>query len=169
MSNVLIGIIGVILFIGLALAGALILGDDFRNASSSSKAAAIMNGVGQISDAANMYRLKMGAPLRSGDIMQLAPRFIRARPTNVVGDGWNYDMRDSGGFMNGDAYVAETGMPLTPAMRQVCIEIAQDNGMPLASDGGPIQSSTLPSQQTGCFQATGWGDVSNMYLVYKRI
>ena len=40
MSNVLIGIIGVILFIGLALAGALFLGPRFQAATISSKASA---------------------------------------------------------------------------------------------------------------------------------
>lgn len=35
----------VILFIGLALAGALILGDDFRSATSSTKAATLMSNI----------------------------------------------------------------------------------------------------------------------------
>lgn len=63
MSNVLIGIIGVILFIGLALAGALFLGPRFQESSNSSKAAAVMQSVAQVAQATNLYQLQEGRPL----------------------------------------------------------------------------------------------------------
>jgi hypothetical protein len=88
MSNVLIGIIGVILFIGLALAGALILGDDFRSANADSKAAAIQQQLKQVADAATMARLKTGAPVLVGPVdasSPLIPRFLKAPPVNPVG------------------------------------------------------------------------------------
>jgi len=61
MSNVLIGIIGVILFIGLALAGALFLGDRFSNSRTQSEAARYMSEGSQISKAYEMFRLNEGA------------------------------------------------------------------------------------------------------------
>ena len=63
MSNVLIGIIGVILFIGLALAGALFLGPRFQEATQNSKAAATVQVVDQIANAARMYQVQEGATL----------------------------------------------------------------------------------------------------------
>lgn len=60
MSNVLIGIIGVILFIGLALAGALFLGDRFSNSRTQSEAARYMSEGSQISKAYEMFRLNEG-------------------------------------------------------------------------------------------------------------
>jgi hypothetical protein len=88
LSNVLIGIIGVILFIGLALAGALILGDDFRTANADSKAAAIQQQLKQVSDAVSMARLKTGAPVLVGPVnasSPLIPRFLKGAPVNPIG------------------------------------------------------------------------------------
>jgi len=58
MSNVLIGIIGVILFIGLALAGALFLGPRFQESTNNSKAAAQVQAMQQIVNAIDMYRVQ---------------------------------------------------------------------------------------------------------------
>ncbi len=55
MSNVLIGIIGVILFIGLALAGALFLGPRFQEATLNSKTAAMAQAMSQVANASEMY------------------------------------------------------------------------------------------------------------------
>ena len=89
MSNVLIGIIGVILFIGLALAGALILGDDFQSSSSASKAAAVVQGLQQTSNAYSMQVLKTGAPIMSdqGETVVatlIAGKRLKAAPVNPV-------------------------------------------------------------------------------------
>jgi len=86
-SNVLIGIIGVILFIGLALAGALILGDDFRSSSASSKASSIMSQLQQQTSAAQMWRLKGGnmtVPMGRGQFLQ--PRFMKSTARNPSPD-----------------------------------------------------------------------------------
>jgi hypothetical protein len=74
MSNVLIGIIGVILFIGLALAGALFLGDRFSNSRTQGEAARYMSEGSQISKAYEMYRINEGA-----------------YPTGLKSDGTAYD------------------------------------------------------------------------------
>ena len=58
MSNVLIGIIGVILFIGLALAGALFLGPRFQQSTNNSKASASVQAVSQVGNAANMANVQ---------------------------------------------------------------------------------------------------------------
>jgi len=58
MSNVLIGIIGVILFIGLALAGTLFLGPRFQESTNNSKASAQIQAMQQIVNAIDMYRVQ---------------------------------------------------------------------------------------------------------------
>lgn len=63
MSNVLIGIIGVILFIGLALAGALFLGPRFQESQLRSEASATTSSIAQVVAAANLYRLNEGRPM----------------------------------------------------------------------------------------------------------
>jgi hypothetical protein len=60
MSNVLIGIIGVILFIGLALAGALFLGPRFQQSKLQGQVAAVTMQVDQISKAYDMYKTMEG-------------------------------------------------------------------------------------------------------------
>jgi hypothetical protein len=88
LSNVLIGIIGVILFIGLALAGALILGDDFKSASSASQAAALMSQLKQAADAADMRRLKTGiSTIPATETSFLVPRFLKTPAVNPTSLG----------------------------------------------------------------------------------
>ncbi len=92
MSNVLIGIIGVILFIGLALAGALILGDDFRTARRDSRATALVSQMQQISQSLEMYRLKTGASfpaeVQLNTDSRMIPRFMKAPYIEPEGKGW---------------------------------------------------------------------------------
>jgi len=81
-SNVLIGIIGVILFIGLALAGALFLGPRFQESTNNSKAAAMVQSVSQVAHAVNLYELQEGRKLPDGSPTLLAPSYIKTIPVN---------------------------------------------------------------------------------------
>src|SRR3546814_10250090 len=60
MSNVLIGIIGVILFIGLALAGALFLGERFLGTKTDSEAARFIAEGAQIANAYELFGIQEG-------------------------------------------------------------------------------------------------------------
>jgi hypothetical protein len=83
MSNVLIGIIGVILFIGLALAGALFLGPRFQESTSNSDAAAVMSSLKQAADAAEMWRVQEGKQyVPATDTSFLAPGYLKRRLAN---------------------------------------------------------------------------------------
>ncbi len=77
MSNVLIGIIGVILFIGLALAGALFLGERFSNSRTQAEAARYMSEGSQISKAYEMFRLNEGV-YPDGDLASTDPIYTGA-------------------------------------------------------------------------------------------
>jgi len=111
-SNVLIGIIGVILFIGLALAGALILGDDFKSSSRDAKATALIAQMQQVSQAVEMYRLKTGTDFPSyaqiNTDARMVPRFLKTPYVEPEGKGWPvvYDFAQGRyvilGALNGD-------------------------------------------------------------------
>ena len=143
MSNVLIGIIGVILFIGLALAGALILGDDFRSSTNESKAAASVQILAQIAAAANMRQLKLGAPVNAGLASQLSPRFLKSVPTNPTG-GFLPDLHSTTSDYTGPAAYAVMEIRNEGA----CLAINQQMGVaqtvPMLND--------YPAWQAGCYR-----------------
>ena len=77
MSNVLFGLIGVIIFIGLAIAGAVVLGAEFTRSSAATKATRYISELDQIAQAANMYELKTGRRLpATSHTALLSPRFL---------------------------------------------------------------------------------------------
>jgi len=81
MSNVLIGIIGVILFIGLALAGALFLGPRFQAATIDSRAASISALLAQSVDAMHLYTLQEGDTILVGSFQTLIDKgYLKERP-----------------------------------------------------------------------------------------
>ncbi len=132
MSNVLIGIIGVILFIGLALAGALILGDDFRTSSSASKAAAVSQNLRQIAAAVSMYELRTGRTMIASDDNKslLQPRFLSSYPRNNPVNGGTYRINDATANEHPGMPVA---MVITPIgadsrARDACVAIEEQAG-----------------------------------------
>jgi hypothetical protein len=172
MSNVLIGIIGVILFIGLALAGALILGDDFKSASNESKAAAVMTTLSQLSSGANMYNLKTGAPYASDQITSLVPRFVKSIP-GAVGESYIFGFRmSSGPLAGGPMGVALTAWaPGSVQGRAVCAAIAQNHGFVTGSDGEPPAAAGPTAAPAGCIRLNAvWGGVAaGTYVAWSRI
>jgi len=132
-SNVLIGIIGVILFIGLALAGALILGDDFINASASSKAAAVTNQLQQGVQAVTMFQVKTGRTLTPGEYNSqgaalLVPRFLRTMPVNTTGGSGIFAQDISGSTTTGRAYILVATLPREAASKRICEAAAEAAG-----------------------------------------
>jgi uncharacterized protein (UPF0333 family) len=99
MSNVLIGIIGVILFIGLALAGALFLGPRFQESTNNSRASAAVQAVSQVANAVNMYQVQEGKTvsnttpatgLVSGQTAHtelVTGQYLKSVPSNPTGTG----------------------------------------------------------------------------------
>lgn len=89
MSNVLIGIIGVILFIGLALAGALFLGPRFQESQNNAKASAVVQVISQVSNALEMYRVQEGRIYQPANpllpMIGLVGTYLRSDPANPTG------------------------------------------------------------------------------------
>jgi hypothetical protein len=108
-SNVLIGIIGVILFIGLALAGALFLGPRFQEASNSAKASSATQTIAQVANAVHMYEVQEGTPVvpsaanttlgtkTEQSYKQLVEGgYLKSVPTNPTSSGTVYVSVESG-------------------------------------------------------------------------
>ena len=89
MSNVLIGIIGVILFIGLALAGALFLGPRFQDSRSTSVGAATVQAVTQIGSAIVLRNTEASGRLEAGvdpEVLRVGS-YLKSVPSNPSGGG----------------------------------------------------------------------------------
>lgn len=168
MSNVLIGIIGVILFIGLALAGALILGDDFRSATNETQAAAAVAQLQQVKAAADMWKLKTGqSTIMNQDTTFLVPRFLKIRAQNPTRFGtanptsyphatrFNNDLcpdaTNEGGSIPASHIQIAVGQGATGDA--ICQAIADQQA------GGVIDTAVRPTRAMGCarFDATQCG------------
>lgn len=182
MSNVLIGIIGVILFIGLALAGALILGDDFRTASSASQAASVMSQLKQTADAADMRKLKLGvaySPSIPSDF--LVPRFLKSPAVNTT----SWAAANRGVYMsqiefNNNVYGDSGPEPAVAALyvhavigplgdeksKATCQSISETYGLATIPDFTGNNFPT-PAAPTGCIIAQSVS--GTYYIAYQRM
>ena len=145
MSNVLIGIIGVILFIGLALAGALFLGPRFQESTNNSRASAAVQAVAQVASAANMYRVQEGRG--SLDVSELiTDGYLKSAPANPTSGGLPAVMTGDRDTITGRYVVMELG----DNGAAICDAINKQSGVettPEFSDGAV--DSTAGTQ--GCF------------------
>ncbi len=139
LSNVIIGIIGVILFIGLAVAGASILGTDFMTANASSKASIVTSHLQQISQASQGLKARRGATVPSNAASfgngLVAQNALRSVPVNPMAPGNPYLAANSAfGQSAADAsYVYTVIGPVSDSRsRDVCFTIEEAAGNPNA-------------------------------------
>lgn len=185
MSNVLIGIIGVILFIGLALAGALILGDDFRGASSASQGAALMSQLKQASDAGMMWKLKTGAgQLPSIETNFLVPRFLKTPAINPTSKSvaapsayWYAPQFNNNLYLDGyrepnpaAKYVLAPIGPLGDSRaKDTCQAISETYGQDTILNYAG-NSDPAPSAEAGCaLVAAAVGSYPTWYTAFQRV
>jgi type II secretory pathway pseudopilin PulG len=155
MSNVLIGIIGVILFIGLALAGALFLGPRFQESTNNARASASVQAVSQVASAANMFEVQEGRTAQvisdaTPDNDDLVERnYLKSVPQNPTG---------------GDAPVLVPGSLVTMELGnnsdKVCAAIAAQTGGSILAD----EAAAAAGAPSGCY-----GDGTAGYNAYARI
>ncbi len=171
MSNVLIGIIGVILFIGLALAGALFLGPRFQEATLNSKASATVQAVSQLASAAQMYRMQEGTAFVAGAVDDLrAKGYIKAIPGNPAQPAWTFDARTEDGNFGGPASNVGMGIPNTVQGKRICAAIARQVGQD-TPNGDPESLATYPARPVGCFLLSeNLGTIDKgLYIAFARI
>ncbi|RSV33129.1 hypothetical protein [Sphingomonas sp. ABOLH] len=175
MSNVLIGIIGVILFIGLALAGALFLGPRFQESSNNAKASAIVNQMQQISAAIEMYQITTGTTMMasnfSTNVASLVPEYLKMAPSNS--QGRLYDTTDAIGFGTNTPVklVVTTVQGDEATARGICMAINKQAGRPDSSASlGPVTRPedfgpfVAESKSLGCMHYTAGGSRYTAWL-----
>lgn len=161
MSNVLMGIIGVTLFIGLALAGALFLGPRFSAAQASSEASGYMLQLKQITDAAVMRTFNGAAMVgdTEADITRLKTEGY------LKGDLAGFDFSDL--TESSFATVAYRALPDNAKNRAVCLEIQRIHGQTVNGtfDATPKLMRETTTQH-GCIV---WRYRANSLAVFVKI
>lgn len=165
MSNVLIGIIGVILFIGLALAGALFLGPRFQQSTNSSRASAIVQAVNQVAQSVQMRDLQEGVRTPATINLQTGlvdAGYLKAIPANPT-DGGGLYIIDSGGGNSGTANYAIMPLKVDGREKEICLLIAKQTGH--STDGTiPDGANAIPLHPVGCTYNGGTN-----YTAFARI
>ena len=184
MSNVLIGIIGVVLFIGLAIAGVLILGSDFLSATSESRAAAAVTQSMQVSHAITMYNMKSGSAFvaanTSDPFLGLRPRFLKTVPVNPVDSSTPVKGYDVNGQMVGKTKMVIISFPITSQTKDICLAAARDSGMVIdtgANGSVPSATTAYPVDgrgrlfHAGCYEskATFGAIPANRYHIFQQV
>ncbi|RYF13363.1 MAG: hypothetical protein EOO77_15635 [Oxalobacteraceae bacterium] len=163
MSNVLIGIAGIVLFIGLALAGALFLGERFQQSQTSSKASILVQRTSQVAAAINLYNVTTGAPVQSSNIRTA---LFDTGYLKTFTQGMRMVASD-GNTASGDAYWAVTavGSVTTDNVENVCREVnRQTMGEPRI-----LAEREIAGHLAGCFASENWTAFSKgTYLVFQR-
>jgi len=190
MSNVLIGIIGVILFIGLALAGALFLGPRFQQATSNSDAAAVMTSIKQAIDGAEMWRIQEGRTyIPSTNTAFLTPGYLKSVPVNpapaargtTAPSPYFWSVHFDNNIHLYDApeqqYAAKFAIAVIGAKedtkaRDICEAISRTYGTPTIPDFS-TNSDPQPTAQAGCFLgyrlASTDAEASAAYVAYQKL
>ncbi len=190
MSNVLIGIIGVILFIGLALAGALFLGPRFQQATSNSDAAAVMTSIKQAVDAAEMWRIQEGRSfIPATSPAFLTPGYLKSVPANpapAARSATSPNAYYSSVHFDNNIHLYDAPEPMYAAKfaiavigpkedtksRDICEAISRTYGTPTIPDFS-TNSDPQPTATAGCFLGyrltSGDAEASAAYVAYQRI
>ncbi|AXK44111.1 hypothetical protein [Erythrobacter aureus] len=159
MSQVLIGIIGVILFIGLALAGAMFLGPQFQKTSSTSRASAHLQAAAQIAHAADLYRAQEGV-FATNPSNLIARGYLKNVPVNPTAPVYHPTMMDRFNAVGVETTPTD-GQPEFVYFRvgnnkndrgnqEVCKEINVQSGAP-ATIPMTAPGLTTPNGVSGCF------------------
>ncbi len=175
MSNVLIGIIGVILFIGLALAGALFLGPRFQESTNNSKAAAIVQTMTQLANAANMYQVNEGTPLLASTFLTngqtlISKGYLKSLPMNPLNSEQYVTVDRNGGDTAVPVKVVFTSIGNDSKAKDICRIIERMGG---ATDGeAGLEPASFPSRvasrnRIGCVNNQDYPD--GMYQAYAPI
>jgi hypothetical protein len=162
MSNVVIGIIGVILFIGLALAGALFLGPHFQSVRADSDASAYMLQLKQVTEAASLRNLQAGSQIGHDET---DVDTLRAEGYTKAGlEGFDFTELDGGSY----AQMAYKAIPDTTANRRICHNIQRNMGQ-IASNAEFRTTSTLLHDTTTVQGCIVWKFRPGTLALYTRI
>lgn len=177
MSQMFIGIIGIVVVIGLAIAGAVYFGDQFQQSRTKSRAAAAVAATSQVANAATLLYTNDGIqPVAAANVNALVNGgYLTSAPTNPIVPTNPPRLVTAGGLATGPAQVAVLDLGPGAAGSSAdltCQQIAIQTGQAQPGDATPTAAAALPINVSGCFRAvTGAGaglTVGNHYA-YTRI
>lgn len=181
MSSVLIGIIGVALFIGIAIGGAVFLGPQFERSQDSAVASRIVTNLGEIASSISSARMGLGV---SGGAVLATPENLRDAgflatvpdlPQNtgvgwVVVDGSGYDLA---GSPSPSTWTPRFVFLSVGADADLCTRIERLVGNLASGNAVPSGTTTIDAlspRPSGCFRTSrGTVNVANGdYVAYVR-
>lgn len=167
MSNVLLGIVGVILFIGLALAGASYFGVLASTSVMEAKAQAPLQALGTVAKAVAVRDRELEAITPSAaDASVLVPDYLDELPRNPL-NGSSVMLLSRSGTVTGAAAIVAAYV--SPGDADMCAYMNQVGGSHNASI--PNFSGQFPAHQSGCVKmpsGSGIGDDAG-YVAYAWV
>ncbi len=160
MSNVLIGIIGVILFIGLALAGALFLGPRFQESRVNALAGAYASQLQQINAAIDMYEVDKGERMLAStyqtNMAVLQTGYLKTAPVNPVRPSFPYYTPDVDGTSSATPVDhVYTSAGTDAYARSICIAMERQAGSSdpegAVAEISDIADALKSHKRIGCF------------------
>lgn len=185
MSNVLLGILAVVLFMGLAIGSAVFLGPRFDEAQSLGAASDIIQSVASVSTAVNAYRMATGyayGPGLESPQVLVDAGFMRRVPENSLVPGRAPQIYGSNGldYLSTPAADQPVWSPRFVYMsigddRLVCSQVMRVlghiSGSSMVSDTAVSPAVAGDQRSAGCFRtASGGAQINaNDYVVFSRI
>lgn len=180
MSNVLIGIVGLILFIGLTLAGTMFLGDAWQKSRRQASALQVMEHTNQISSAVLLRQAQEQINVISRSDIEaslISTHFLKVLPIPPIG-GENYGLY-YGSDISSTIEMADVVLVSIGSSQEACETIDERGrvgfnvGQPLNVSLDPINLEFVMTQRTGCFQ-TGvgipiLGATAGDFVAYSRL
>lgn len=181
-SNLLIGIIGVALFIGLAMGAALFIGPQFDDAQNNALSSDTVQAVSSVASAVNSYRLATGysvGPALSSAQALVSAGYLRDVPQNTALAGRPPQIVNAAGADSANSGASGTFAPKYVIMsigglQDLCTLIEKKVGSISTGQTVSATARTMEgavNRQVGCFRiSTGATAVSaGDYVVYSRI
>ncbi len=181
MSSVLVGIIGIALFIGIAISGAIFLGPKFDDAQLNSIASSTTTELSKIAAASSSYAFTTGTNrgLNAGDIgVLLSSGILKAAPVNIAGSGRNYQIvrYDAHAIATAPAqdFVPEYVFLSLGTDRDLCTVIERQAGGLAAGQEvstTPQLIQNMSARKSGCFRGQHQTTDINSgdYIAYVKI
>lgn len=185
MSSVLIGIIGIALFMGIAIGSAIFLGPRFEDAQSQSLGSSSIQAVSTVASAVSSYRMATGYAYGAGleDVQKLVDAgFLRSVPANSVVPSRAPQIIGSNGvnYSSSSATQQAIWSPKAVVMslgtdRSVCSQIERMLGN--IDSGQEVDDTTVSpitatdAKAAGCFRTNrnSFSVSSGDYVVYVRV
>lgn len=180
MSNVLIAIVGLILFVGLAIAGTMYLGDAWEQTRRESEAVQVLEQMNQVMSAVSLFQTERRVELFGGsDIRSIlvANGYLKIYPISpIMSDDYIFQSSENvdSNSVIGDVVIAPLGDNLFACQvinARGRISNDRNDSLPEVSSATDIRAGL--TQQTGCFRvlqaipaiSSSAGD----YVAYTRI